>query len=64
MCEIQLFHRNPQKYDFVKNFLSLAQKHGLEWNDNKDIKRFCAYNLDFNDMLIRVENLAIDLQQL
>lgn len=64
MCEIQLFHRNPQKYDFAKNFLSLAQKHGLEWNDGKDIKRFCAYNLDFNDMLIRVENLAIDLQQL
>ena len=64
MCEIQLFHRNPEKYDFAKNFLSLAQKHGLEWNDSKDIKRFCAYNLDFNDMLTRVENLAIDLQQL
>ena len=63
-CEIQLFHRNPQKYDFAKNFLDLAHKYGFTWNDNQDVRRYCRCDLDFNDMLVCVENLAIELQQL
>ena len=63
-CEIQLFHRDPQKYDFAKNFLGIAHKHGLEWNDSKEVRRYCRYDLDFNDMLVCVENLANELQQL
>lgn len=63
-CEIQLFHRDPQKYDFAKNFLGIAHKHGLEWNDSKEARRYCRYDLDFNDMLVCVENLANELQQL
>lgn len=63
-CEIQLFHRNPKKYDFKKNFEDLAAKHGLEWNGNHDVKRYCICDLDFDDMLSLVENLATEVQQL
>jgi hypothetical protein len=61
-CEVQLFHRNPHKYEFGKSYSDLIDKYGFEWN--KDAGRHCKYDLDFNDMLGCVENLAIELQQL
>ena len=62
-CEIQLFHRKSQTYDFGQSYFDLIEnKHGFKLN--KDIGRHCRYDLDFNDMLACVENLAIELQQL